>query len=150
MKVWYSVPGVRVHAHVTVRDMTAIFKKLMAATAVLIVVSQMPGNSQESATAEPSPAREVFKNIQVLGDLPADQLIPTMQFMAKSLGVECSHCHEEDREKDVKRQKRTARKMLRMVYDLNQKNFMRPSDAKGQVTCNSCHHGNRIPGKFER
>src|SRR5512139_1862228 len=41
----------------------------------------------------PKKASEQFKNIQVLKDVPADQLIPTMQFMAASLGVGCDLCH---------------------------------------------------------
>ncbi len=35
-------------------------------------------------------AESVFKNIQVLKGIPSDQLIPSMRFIAASLGVECS------------------------------------------------------------
>jgi hypothetical protein len=34
-----------------------------------------------------------FKNITVLKGTPADQLIPAMQFITASLGVECDFCH---------------------------------------------------------
>src|ERR1044071_9159395 len=40
-------------------------------------------------------AAEQFKNIQILKDMPADQLIPAMQFMTASLGVDCEYCHVE-------------------------------------------------------
>ena len=47
-----------------------------------------------------------FKNIQVLKDIPADQLIPAMQFITASLGVECEFCHVEGAfEKDDKKPK---------------------------------------------
>jgi len=34
-----------------------------------------------------------FKNIQALKGIPAEQVIPSMQFIAASLGVECEYCH---------------------------------------------------------
>jgi photosynthetic reaction center cytochrome c subunit len=87
-------------------------------------------------------AEEAFKNIQVLKTTPADELIPAMQFMTYSLGVECSYCHVEGAmEKDDKKPKQTARKMMQMVAAINQNNF----DAKQMVTCNSCHHGSPHP-----
>ena len=36
---------------------------------------------------------QAFKNIQILKGIPADQLIPSMQFISASLGVECEYCH---------------------------------------------------------
>ena len=41
-------------------------------------------------------AGKKFKNVQVLKDVPADQLIPSMQFISASLGVECDFCHVEN------------------------------------------------------
>src|SRR4051812_19334433 len=67
------------------------------------------------AQAAGKKAVDAFKNIQVLKDMPAEQLGPTMQFFASSLGVECEFCHDRERDKDVKEQKQTARKMLKMV-----------------------------------
>src|SRR3954471_18179520 len=37
-------------------------------------------------------AEQVYKNIQQLKTIPADQLMATMQFMSASLGMECSSC----------------------------------------------------------
>ena len=39
-----------------------------------------------------NPAEQVFKNIQVLKGTPANQVVPSMQFIANSLGVECEFC----------------------------------------------------------
>src|ERR1700681_2347734 len=63
--------------------------------------------------APPKTASQQFKNVQVLKDIPADQLIPSMQFIAASLGVECEYCHvEHAMDKDDKKTKVTARKMM--------------------------------------
>ncbi|MGH9741875.1 MAG: c-type cytochrome [Candidatus Acidiferrum sp.] len=85
---------------------------------------------------------DVFKNIQVLKDIPASQLIPAMEFISSSLGVECSFCHVEGHfEKDDKKPKRTARAMMQMMFALNKNNF----EGKREVTCYSCHRGSSDP-----
>jgi photosynthetic reaction center cytochrome c subunit len=87
-------------------------------------------------------AGEAFKNIQVLKDAPADQLMPAMQFISASLGVECEHCHvDRAPEKDDKEPKRTARKMMQMVMAINRDNF----DGRREVTCYSCHRSAAEP-----
>jgi photosynthetic reaction center cytochrome c subunit len=85
---------------------------------------------------------QAFKNIQILKGIPSDQLFPTMQFIAASLGVECSYCHVEGAfDKDDKKTKQTARKMMEMMFAINKNNF----DGRREVTCYSCHHGNSHP-----
>jgi photosynthetic reaction center cytochrome c subunit len=90
------------------------------------------------------PAGEVYKNIQVLKDLPADQLPATMASFTAALGVQCSYCHVSARDQDVKREKEMARKMLRMVRSLNTERIERRAS---DVTCESCHHGHPTPKK---
>ena len=51
--------------------------------------------AQNSAHAIPKTSEQVYKNIQVLKGVPADQFIPAMQFIAASLGVQCDFCHIE-------------------------------------------------------
>jgi photosynthetic reaction center cytochrome c subunit len=98
---------------------------------------QSPANA-----AGPKKAEEQFKNIQVLKGIPAEQLVPTMQFVAASLGVQCDFCHVQGAfEKDEKKPKATARKMMEMMITINAENF----DGHRAVTCNSCHRGNPIP-----
>jgi hypothetical protein len=95
-----------------------------------------------SAATGPKKAEEQFKNIQVLKGIPADQLIPGMQFVAASLGVECQFCHVEGAfEKDDKKPKQTARKMMEMMFAIDKDNF----EGHRQVTCYSCHRGNIHP-----
>ncbi|MGO9084986.1 MAG: c-type cytochrome [Candidatus Sulfotelmatobacter sp.] len=94
------------------------------------------------AAAGDKKAEEQFKNIQVLKGIPADQLIPTMQFITASLGVECDFCHVQGAfEKDDKKPKQTARKMMEMMFAINADNF----DRDRKVTCYSCHRGSSTP-----
>jgi photosynthetic reaction center cytochrome c subunit len=87
-------------------------------------------------------ADQVYKNIQVLKDAPSDQLIPAMQFITASLGVQCDFCHLENAfEKDDKETKQTARKMMRMMFAINKDSF----DGQQKVTCFACHRGTRKP-----
>jgi hypothetical protein len=95
-----------------------------------------------SAPAVEKKAEEQFKNIQVLKGIPADQLIPTMQFITASLGVECDFCHVQGSfEKDDKKPKQTARKMMDMMFAINKDNF----NGHREVTCYSCHRGMTDP-----
>jgi len=93
-------------------------------------------------TDSPKSAGEQYCNIQVLTEIPGDELILAMQFMTYSLGVECGYCHVEGAlEKDDKKTKLTARKMMRMMREINKGNF----ESKQVVTCNSCHRGSPRP-----
>src|ERR1700689_5156794 len=97
---------------------------------------------QSAPTQTPKMAEQVFKNIQVLKGVPADQVIPAMQFIAASLGVECEFCHVQGAfEKDDKKPKQTARKMMEMMFAINKDNF----EGHREVTCYSCHRGSVDP-----
>jgi len=93
-------------------------------------------------TSSPQVAEAVFKNIQVLKGVSADQLIPAMRFMAGSLGVECNYCHVENHfEKDDKKPKQIAREMMRMMFSIDKGSF----EGNREVTCYSCHRGSPKP-----
>jgi hypothetical protein len=95
-----------------------------------------------SAPAGPKLAEEEFKNIQALKGIPAEQVIPAMQFIAASLGVECEYCHvAHANEKDDKKPKVTARKMINMMMAINRDNF----EGRREVTCYSCHRESADP-----
>jgi photosynthetic reaction center cytochrome c subunit len=113
---------------------------------VLLLALVMAGAVAQSKAAGPGAATktaaETFKNIQVLKDAPAEQLIPAMQFISASLGVGCDHCHVRGGfEKDDKEAKQTARKMMQMMFAINQTNF----GGHREVTCYSCHRGGIKP-----
>jgi photosynthetic reaction center cytochrome c subunit len=103
-------------------------------------VRQAAQNS--SAAAPRRRAEDVFKNIRLLKGVAADQLIPSMEFISSSLGVECGFCHIEGHfEKDDKKPKQTARDMMQMMFTINRNSF----DGQREVTCYSCHRGARNP-----
>ena len=101
---------------------------------------------QSSAQAAAPLAEQQYKNIKVLKGIPADQLIPAMEFITASLGVECEFCHvRKERglafDKDDKKPKEIARKMIEMANAINKDNF----EGHREVTCYSCHRGASHP-----
>lgn len=87
-------------------------------------------------------AEQQFKNIQVLKGVPADEVIPAMQFISSSLGVECEFCHVRNAfDKDDKKPKQVARKMIQMQMAIDKDNF----NGENAVTCFSCHRGAENP-----
>jgi photosynthetic reaction center cytochrome c subunit len=105
-------------------------------------VNAKSASNAQGAQAGEKKAEEQFKNIQVLKGIPAYQVIPSMQFITASLGVECDFCHVQGAfEKDDKKTKQTARKMMEMMFAINKENF----DGEREVTCYSCHRGSTDP-----
>lgn len=133
-----------------------IGKRVLASLGTFIVIGAVVGTvkahsnhvPQHSVPDSGSPAQtlrkaeEQFKNIRILKGIPAEQLFPTMEFMSASLGVNCEFCHVKNAfEKDDKKPKQTARKMMEMMFAINQDNF----DGRRNVTCYSCHRGDAKP-----
>lgn len=56
---------------------------------------QFPTPSKDRRRLRAKLPPQAYKNIQILKDIPADQLIPSIQFIAASLGVGCNFCHVE-------------------------------------------------------
>lgn len=117
---------------------------VLAAIGALVFAAMpaLPSAHAAQAPATGKTAAQQFKNIQVLKDIPADQLIPSMQFITAALGVECDFCHvEHEFDKDDKKPKKIARDMMKMMFAINQQNF----DSHLVVTCNTCHRGSPHP-----
>jgi photosynthetic reaction center cytochrome c subunit len=121
----------------------AAFSALILAGAVIGMAGPVVQTQTGSAASAQSTASEKYKNIKILKDIPADQLIPSMQFISASLGVECDFCHVEgtggrlEFDKDDKKEKKTAREMMQMMFAINKNNF----EGEREVTCNTCHRG---------
>lgn len=114
----------------------------LACALVCSVARAQSAPASAPAAHAPKLTEEQFKNIKVLKGIPADQLIPAMQFITASLGVECEYCHVEHAfEKDDKKPKRIAREMMTMMMAINKENF----EGHREVTCYSCHRGARNP-----
>jgi hypothetical protein len=87
-------------------------------------------------------AGEVYKNIKVLKNVPADRLIPGMRYITIALGVRCNFCHNtKNFSSDEKRPKKTARLMMSMLFSVNKNTFKgRPA-----IGCYTCHRGRHSP-----
>ncbi len=65
-----------------------------------------------------------------------------MQFVSGSLGVQCDFCHvEHEMQKDDKKEKQTARKMMAMELAIDKGHF----NNEVEVTCYTCHRGSPHP-----
>jgi photosynthetic reaction center cytochrome c subunit len=120
----------------------AVCGMLLSIFLTMARAQSVPPQAPAPDAAAPKLAEEQFKNIQTLKGIPAEQLIPAMQFIAASLGVECAYCHvEHANEKDDKKAKVTARNMINMMMAINKENF----EGHREVTCYSCHRGAAQP-----
>jgi photosynthetic reaction center cytochrome c subunit len=117
----------------------------MFRTILVAAIAAAAGLAPQSARAQAADAKtaeQVYKNIVQLKGTPADQVQPAMQFIAASLGVNCTFCHVQDKlEADDKGPKRTAREMMAMTAAINTNSFR----GQRQVTCYSCHRGSTRP-----
>lgn len=107
-------------------------RKFVLALAILITIS---------ANAE-------TKNVQLLTNLSDWQLGQAMDNFTASLGVHCDFCHVRDAQtkawdfpSDAKPEKKSARGMIRMVLDLNEKTFQ----GHTAIGCYTCHLGKEHP-----
>lgn len=104
------------------------------------------------AQSEPAPApvarpavqtsAERYKNIQVMKDVPADQMNMSMHLITGQLGVTCEFCHIEPQfEKEDKAMKHVTRRMMLLTAEIN-----KSLNGGGQaVTCYTCHRGHPKP-----
>ena len=107
---------------------------------LLFVAAAVPAMAQQDQGAKT--AAQAYKNIQILKDIPAPQLMQVMKNFTKDLGVKCDFCHVQGAfEKDDKPQKQTARQMIQMARGINKDNF----GGEHRVTCWTCHRGANEP-----
>jgi len=100
------------------------------------------GGAQEKQPNAQETAGQFYMNVQVLKDIPSDQLIPAMRYITGALGVECEYCHVRGHfDSDDKHHKVTARKMMQMMFAIDKDNF----NGRREVTCYTCHRGAAHP-----
>jgi len=100
------------------------------------------------AAAEGGPmAKDVYKNVQVLGDLTVNEFNRLMVALTNWVSPEqgCYYCHVSDGgfEDDGIYTKIASRKMLQMTQDTNAN--WKDHVADTGVTCYTCHRGNPVP-----
>lgn len=120
---------------------------LIVSAACACVAAALHAQTGAAPQAPAGPlAPEKYKNIQVLTDVPADQLELTMQYFGQATGIQCQGCHVQDPathqfayEKDDSRTKQTARRMISLVKTVNAGNF------GIRIQCSTCHQGHNQP-----
>ena len=91
--------------------------------------SQQTAAGQQASLPQAAPAgvktaEKSFMNVEVLGAIPADQLLPAMRYMTFALGVRCDFCHVQDNfESDEKPGKKRAREMMKMMFAIDNTSF---------------------------
>jgi photosynthetic reaction center cytochrome c subunit len=100
----------------------------------------------DPAPSTGKPARTVYKNVPVLGDLPEDQFMRLMQAMTEWVAPDqgCGYCHNvENLADDSPYAKVVSRRMLQMTNHIN-RDWTSHVGQTG-VTCYTCHRGNPVP-----
>lgn len=127
----------------------------IAATVILLALCETAFARQDEKPQAPKGKRgsiaRKFKNIKVIGDLPAEQLGPIMLGWNVALGVKCNFCHIEEKtaegktvtnyESDSNPMKNAARDMYLLTTNLNAKE----KSVANSVTCFMCHQGKVVP-----
>lgn len=123
------------------------------ATFIVCLMSVTTVGSQAPAAPAPSEkplmAEEVFKNVQVLKGIPADEFLDTMGMFANALLYDCASCHvpevvfPENRAAFAKPtpEIQRARQMVVMMNNINRTYF----GGERRVTCFTCHRGDYAP-----
>jgi len=114
------------------------------------------------AAAPPPHQHPAPTNLKVLPrSLSGEQVHEIMQKWSGELGTRCKTCHAADPKRtgpdgkpalnyadDSKEEKQTARKMVKMVEEINA-NYISKIDGSGApVTCGTCHRGHFGPEPF--
>jgi photosynthetic reaction center cytochrome c subunit len=113
--------------------------------ALKVKANQAP-ESTPAAAAEGPKAKDIYKNVQVLGDLSVGEftrhMVSITAWVAPKEG--CTYCHvPENLADDSKYTKVVARRMVQMTQHLNAD--WKPHVGTTGVTCYTCHRGNAVP-----
>lgn len=116
--------------------------------AALMCVCVLAVAATKTSAQDPPPAGGQVAPLQNLQVLPKTMTRPEvtalMRTFTLALGVQCTHCHvgsPQERFKDEKEEKATARKMLRMVMAINVDPMAVKPGEPNKVTCYTCHRG---------
>ncbi len=144
--------------------------RMVAVNAYLHQVPEAP----EPADTDGERAKEVYQNVQVLGDLSVAQFGRLMQYITQWVSPEvldadgnpvdapgnaqrgCNYCHNpENYAEDSVYTKVVARRMLQMTKHINEQwqshvgngAAVEEAGAGAGVTCYTCHRGNPVPSQ---
>ncbi len=94
-------------------------------------------------------AKDVYENVQVLGDLPDSQFTRLMAHMTEWVAPEegCGYCHNlENLADDSVYTKVVSRRMIQMTQYINTQWTDHVADTG--VTCYTCHRGQNVPSEI--
>jgi len=102
---------------------------------------------KDIAGKENDPAGTVFKNVQLLKDMPAGQFLTFMdQTVGRGLGRNCTDCHVANQwDSDSLGRKKTARIMIGVMQGINNDLLTKMPSRNGntpKINCITCHRGN--------
>jgi hypothetical protein len=136
-------------------------RRLIGFTAIVVLTSAIasaqtpPPAGAPGGTPAARPAPPPMTNLQVFPkDTPRQQVVATMQTFTQALGVRCQYCHvdepggREDMASDEKAPKKTARAMMLMTREINEKipaATGKSAEDATRVACVTCHRGVAIP-----
>jgi len=147
----------------------AVLSVALFTLATLAQAPQPPaGAAHEAGEQHHHPPVPAPTNLKVLPKtLTGDQVMEIMHKWEGQLGVECNTCHTVDPTKkmpngrpalnfpdDSKKEKETARLMLKMTADINQnytsmvESSHDNAESAKRVTCGTCHQGHFDPPAF--
>jgi len=121
----------------------------MALSSALAVALARPAAAQVPEPTKPGIAES--PTITVLTGLMVPQFEIEMRHFVQALGMNCGGCHARGNfASDENPRKATARRMIEMTLNLNQKFFPGYTPAEGEtslgrVTCYTCHRGAAQP-----
>jgi hypothetical protein len=124
-----------------------LFVGIVGVQVLCLLSAALAGQQPASPQGRPQMAEEVFKNVQILKGIPVDEFMDTMGMFAAALSLNCVDCHTAesvgtwDHFADETPIKRTARRMITMVNNINMTNF----GGRRVVTCYTCHRGDTRP-----
>lgn len=112
---------------------------------VFLAANQVPPSLPPLPATGPK-AGQVYKNVQVLGDLSVAQftrlMVSITQWVSPQQG--CNYCHNPNNmAEDNLYTKVVSRRMIQMTQAINAN--WQPHVAQTGVTCYTCHRGNNVP-----
>lgn len=116
-------------------------------TAAKVAARNLVPEAQPPAPQDGPRAKEVYKNLQLLGDLSVAEFTRLMVAMTQWVAppeAGCNYCHNpQNLAEDSVYTKVVTRRMLQMTWNVNEnwKNHV----ADTGVTCWTCHRGNAVP-----
>jgi photosynthetic reaction center cytochrome c subunit len=111
-----------------------------------IPLHQPPGTPPVPASPDGPRAKDVLKNVQVLGDTGVAEFTNLMTAITAWVSPKegCNYCHvPENMADDSKYTKIVARRMIQMTRHINAD--WKPHVADTGVTCYTCHRGEPVP-----